>query len=404
MRVRFFIGHRKDKDQELIRRNCPVLMSVTYGGQRLVFTTGITLNMEEWDPVHRKVAGRPDSPGLNSWLDTLSHTADMVWQTLSDGAVPPDPAKFRKLFKESKPVFSGGFFPLYYRFMEEKSRDWNRNTYLKVRRVYDLLREYQDTSGTRLSFAVLDAAFLSAFADFLHAKGYRPATKKRIVNILVWFLKWTTDSGFNVYTAYRTFYRELEAQSANEPVKKFWYLTPEELERICSFDTGSTTGNRVRDLFCLTAFTGISFSALQRLKKEELTEDSAKIKGPGAKLRVVPLNSRARSLARHYANRYYRDGRAFPPVSPVSYNRWIRKTGEAAGLNRTVAIQGSDGLPEPAPLWSVLGSGTAMNTFIAQALASGMSEGSLTRVTGLAADSRLARIRDALLKEELEKL
>jgi len=404
MRVKFFIGHKRNSDGERVRENCPVFMSVTYNARRLVFNTGIRLRLDEWDVEKRRVHSRhPEAVAWNELLDSMTYSAQMVWQSLMSSGEDPDPVEFRALFRQKRPVGGSGFFPLFFQFMEEKSRQWNRTTYLKVRHHYKQLGKFQEESGRKLTFPAMDTRFLESYAAWMKEQGYRPATTRRNVNILVWFLNWATREGYNIHLEYKGFYRKLGKTLPAGRQPRPLFLTENELDLLAKSSPEERTASRVRDLFCLSAYTGITFAELARLTKSDIAPDMIRVTGPRGKIRQVPLGAEAAQLCLAYTNRYYPDNRAFPYVAPLTYIRRIRRMAEELGLNRPVVVSDRNGEPEKVPLFSVLSPVTAVNTFITRAIAAGWPDLELYRHTGIAGDKRVYSIRYTLIRREKEK-
>jgi len=255
MRTRFYIEKRKDASGKLISAECPVFISVTFGGKRIIAGTGVKVDMNGWDPDLQRV--QPSYPGyqsLNSTLDSLQEIAVKTMKALKHSGNEVNPAGFRQLFEQLKPRYSSGFFDLFFQFMEGNSSGWSSSTYRKVRSLYNLLREFEDQSGYSISFHNLNAQFLDRFVTFCSKKGYKSSTIYKAVNNLVWFLNWSTHQGYNVYHEYRQFYKLMDAPEVNSPIPLFLHW--DELMRLKEYTTENRKMERVRDLFCFMCFVG----------------------------------------------------------------------------------------------------------------------------------------------------
>lgn len=378
----------------------PVFMSVTFGGHRVVIGTGVKLDMNGWDAgVQRILESYPGSEDLNKLLETMQDIADKTMEALLHSGTEVNPTSFRKLFQQLKPKYSSGFFDLFYRFMEGNSSSWSKATYRKVRSLYNLLREFEDHSGIIISFQNLDALFLERFVAFCKQKGYQHSTTYKTVNNLVWFLNWATDNGYNVYRDYRQFYKLMEAPEAKSQMLLF--LRWDELMQLKEYITDNRRMERVRDLFSFMCFAGIRFSELQRLKKEDLKEGEIFVRIPGGGVRIIPMNKYALQIHQRYENKYYLNNTAFPSLSLVTMNKYLRIMGKDLGFTRMVysAKVREEGLP----LYMRLTAGTAVNTFIRNALELEVPVEIISRFTGIQKDSRVRRIKSDLAIGEMKK-
>jgi len=400
MRTRFHIEKRKDAAGNLLRADRPVLMSVTFDGHRVIIGTGVKIHMNGWDPGYQRIQDtHPGSADLNNWLETLQLMAGKTMEALRNSAKEVNPHNFRELFQKLKPQYSAGFFAMFYKFMESNSSKWSRATYQKVRTLYKLLREFEDQSGTILAFQNLDAIFLERFLAFCKQKGYQHSTTYKYVNNLVWFLNWATDNGYNVYREYRQFYKLMEVPEGKP--RGLLFLHWDELIRLRDYRTDNRRMERVRDLFCFMCFAGVRFSELQRLKKEDLKAEEIIIRRPGGGVRIIPMNKYALQIHRKYANKYYLNNTAFPSLSLVTMNKYLRIIGKDLGLTRMVyaAKVWEKGMP----LYKRITAGTAVNTFIRNALEMEVPVEIISRFTGVQKDSRVRQLKSDFAVAEMKK-
>ena len=399
MRTRFHIERRRDDSGKQLSEDRPVLMSVTFHGNRVILGTGVKVDVNGWDTgLQRIQSSYPGSQHLNNWLQTLQDTAGKTMEALQHSELQPDPDSFRSVFRKLKPRYSSGFFDLFFEFMESNSPTWSHATYRKIRTLYKLLKEYEDQSPDRLSFNSMDEIFLDTFVAFCIGKGYKYTTIHKSVNNLVWFLNWATGKGYNVYHDYRRFYKHMVAPEKHTRIPI--YLHWDELMQLKGLLIENRRQERVRDLFCFMCFTGIRFSELQRLKKEDIVQGEVHIQKPGGGKRVVPMNKYAVELHQLYENKYYVNNSAFPLISTVTMNKYLRIIGKEAGLKRLVY---SD-ISEPGEaLYNRLTAGIAVNTFIKNAMKLDIPVEVISRITGVQHDSRVQKMHKEITRMEMSK-
>jgi len=399
MRTSFHIEKRRDAQGNLISSDRPVLMSVTFGGNRVVLGTGVKVDLDVWDSgLQRIQASYPESQRLNDWLLTMEETAGKTMKLLEHSSHEPSPESFRQMFKRLKPRYSSGFFHLFLEFMESNSSNWGTATYRKIRTLYNLLKEVEDRSGIQISLHSMNADFLERFLGHCLDKGYKYSTIFKYVNNLVWFLNWATDMGYNVYRDYRDFYKLLDPPETKTQVPL--YLRWNELMRLWEYNTDNRRKERVKDLFCFMCFAGLRFSELQRLKKEDLNEGKVLIRKPGGGSRNIPLNKFTRQLYYKYENKYYLNNSAFPVMSTVTMNKYLKVIAKELGFNRLVY---NDASPEGLPFYERLSAGVAVNTYIRNAIELEIPPEVISMFTGVQHDSRIHRIISDLVTSENRK-
>lgn len=400
MRTRFYIEKRHDSSGRMLLESRPVFMSVTFGGKRVILGTGIKTDINGWDPDLQRVRPiYPDSKGQNSWLSTLQETAERTMSALQSSQNEVNAENFRILFQKLKPEYSSSFFDTFFNFLEDGMSRWSISTYRKVRIILKLLRDFEDQSDSRLSFESMDAKFLDAFMAYCAQRGYKNSTTYKAVSILIWFLNWASEQRFNVYREYRQFYKLMEP--LQDTGRSMLALKWEELIRLKDHPCETRMKERARDLFCFMCFSGVRFSELQLMKKEEINADKAIIRKTGGRVRNIPLNKYGREIYLVYENKYYRNNTAFPSMSIMTMNKYLKQLGKEAGLNRWVPADEEGG--EKVAIHTRLTAGIAVNTFIANALELDVPAEIIAEFTGVRNDSRVHRIKRDLAAGEIQK-
>jgi len=395
MRVRVNIAKRRDQHGELLRKDCPVLISVTFSGQRVVLQGGITVAMDDWDAATRRIiASHPLSADLNLRIETLLKCVQDAWKVMEAEGGEATSRRFREIYYTLRPDLSSGFFQLFYRFMEEQGVRWSRSAYLKARKLYDLLREFEQKNSLQLSFAGMNSQFAGEFETFLAGKAYSASTIRRNINILVWFLNWASANSYNIYREYRNFYRQIGGKGA-KPRPVVVCLTEKELELLGSLTVNARKGEQVRDLFMLTALTGIRYSELLRIKRGDLVNGVIQLKRQdGHVFRIRPGKMAADILIR-YENRFYKGGSALPYVAPLTYQKWIRQIAAEAGLERNLSIPKKEGVALTR-ICDLLGAPAALNTYISLVLSKENPDVSGDAFGGLVNAKRIEQVKRAL--------
>lgn len=400
MQARFYLERRKDAGGKLLLKDRPVFMSVSLGGDRVMIGTGVKSDFSAWDRVNqRKKNGFPGAPVDNAWLNALSETAQQAHSALQTGDQKVSAELFLHKFKQLRPKYNSGFFDVFYRFMQDGTSRWADTTFRKVKTIYHQLKEFEDQKRGRITFQQVDDAFLKDFIAFYREKGNHINTTRKAVNIIVWFLNWATREGYNHNTTYRGFYKKLGPAESQKRV--YPYLEWDELMRLSGQSLQNRKQERIRDMYCFMCFTGLRYSELQSLLKQDIKGEELVTRSNGRKSRKIPMNERARAIWKRYSNKYYLNNVAFPPVNSVTFNKHLKQIARVTGLNRRVLMMYKD--DEYQPVHEVLTVGTAVNTFIHNALQLNIPAHLISHYTGVRHDRRIHVLLSAMSKEEIRK-
>ncbi|MDA3822913.1 MAG: phage integrase SAM-like domain-containing protein [Bacteroidales bacterium] len=401
MRVRFYIEKRKGEGGKLLTTGRPIFMTVAFQGQRVLISTKQHVDLKWWNSEKQRVREIHSDAGImNAWLDSLEHTAGLVWKSLVSQSENIEVKEFRKEFEKLKPQFPGGFFDVMYLFLEDGSMHWSSGSYKKVRTFIDQLRHFESETGYVLRFNTVTAEFLNKFQEFQQTQGKSAMTILKMVNTLVWFLNWATKKSYNVYSEYRKFYKMLGSIEKEEH-QEFFYLEWDELMRFCRFSGDEPRKQRVKDVFCLMCFSGLRFAEMNTLEKEDLSEDFIVIRKLGRKNRHLPLNKQAKEIIAKYGNKYYRNNSALPPMSMVTMNKYLREIGEELKLNREVKDRNNSEIK--VPLYTILTAGMAVQTFIFNAIRLEIPAEVISNYTGITNDQRIDLLKQEIAIKEIEK-
>jgi hypothetical protein len=125
------------------------------------------------------------------------------------------------------------------------------------------------------------------------------------------------------------------------------------------------------------------------------------VRKKGKEDREVPLSSHARDLLMKYSNRYYKENAALPSLTQMTLNKSIREAAFQCGLDRKVQDPQEPGVEKP--LYMLLTAGTAIQTFIANALKLGLAVEAINTFTGMTHDKRIKILKHELAKKEVRK-
>ena len=378
----------------------PLVMSCSYSGIRIKMHLGIKVPASHWNSGMQMILNVSDQFGeMNSYLEGIRAVVINSFSLLQKDSEIPNPELLKAKIKESMPVFSRGFFDAYIEFMEEKHLGWAKSTYLKIRTLYNLLREYDawQLGGLKLhNFSSNDFGQIESY--FINIKGFAQITTLRYMTMIKWFLNWAVEKKYYFNPALRAMKPMVEVRE--NTLKEVIYLNRDELFRL--FDLGgiSRREERVRDIFCFICFTGIRYAILKKVKKQDVRDDNLYLPN-NARQESMPLNQYAIEILNKYTNLFFRGETLFPAFSELTVNKYLQRLAEKAGLSRYIPAENRS---EPGgsenPQYHKLSIGIARNTFIMNGLLLGVSEESLVRIAGGSSSYMLKRYKSQLEKKD----
>ena len=206
------------------------------------------------------------------------------------------------------------------------------------------------------------------------------------------------DRGINVPTDYTK-------KSFKKPSEETFsiYLTESELMKMYNKSGLPLYLERVRDLFLIGCYTGLRFSDLSRLKKENITADGTiNIKAEKTeKTVVVPIHPIVRQIFEKYNYQL--------PKIPANqnFNDYIKTVAERAKINELVTIERSKGIFEvgqTAEKHNFVSSHTARRSFATNAFLMDMPSISIMKITGHKTESAFMRYIKMSAKDNAIKM
>jgi integrase len=225
----------------------------------------------------------------------------------------------------------------------------------------------------KLSFEIVDTKFYDLYKKYLYGLEMQPNTVGSEIKRLKSFMNWATESGHNTNLAFKSFKKPKEKTT-------IMVLNQDELNTIYSFDLSSNKRlERVRDLFVLGCYTGLRFSDIANLKKENINGNFIELRTVKTKDPLkIPIAPHAREIIIKY------DGN-LPKISNQKANDYIKEIGQTVGLEsktQKVKYNGGRRIDVTVNKFELLTTHTARRTFITLALKQGMPQVTLIKITG----------------------
>lgn len=236
------------------------------------------------------------------------------------------------------------------------------------------------------TLADLDAAGLDSFYGYLISKKYRNITIKNQVVALKAVLAWAEKTGkYNVDPAYKDFSPRIKI--IDKPVV---WLTWEEVlylydSEVPEFGYGKAEQREeVKDIFCLSCFTGMRWSDIHKLRHSDIRDGKIylSVQKTGTSV-VIDLNRRSRAILDKYKD--YDKVYAMPRHENCMCNYEIRRICKHLGIDTpttTVYYTGSQKVTETKPKYEFVSMHTGRRSFVCNALEKGISPQVIMQWTG----------------------
>jgi integrase len=351
--INFILEKRKDKTTGIaMEQNVPILMTVTYAGQRLLFYTGFRVDLEKWidktidekskesikvQRVKKNTVNRDNISAaiINSRLTILESTVNELFIDYSKQV--PSISQLRnairlKLDEDTSRNKELGFYDYYEKFMNEVDVSPGRKRHFKC--TLEKLKRF----NTHLTFEKLTTSVISDFENFLKTEPGQTRSSNTIGGIL------------NQFKAFCTYARKHGWLKTN-PFENFKiekgvygnviFLTLNERNMLYKAKLTDERLSRTRDMFVLQCMIGARVDDFFKLKKDNIINGNIEyipIKTIKEHQRVcrVPLTNKAKKIIAKYKD--LPGGFLVPRITPQNYNIAIRDLFAKVELNRPVVI------------------------------------------------------------------
>jgi site-specific recombinase XerD len=350
-----------------------------YKGKTLKYSTGESINPKYWNSNSQRAKETskfPEYPDLNHFLNKLGERTLNIFRNYKSEGIMPEPNQLRQDLKDSykENNSNGNFSVVFDEFIEAKKSVFSKGTIKNYQIIMRKLNEYAGIHKMKLSFDKLDLKFFEKYINHLfNIDKMVDNSVTRHVKTLKSFLNWASEHGYNSCT-------EFKKVKANYSEADTIALTYKELMDVLNLDlTKDTSMEKVRDVFCFGCFTGLRYSDISQLKKDNIRGEEIHLSILKTKDSIViPLNKFALQILKKYDY-------SLPVFSNSMANLFIKQIGKLAGINEKIIRtrhRGSEMVQDTQPKYQFLSSHTGRRTFVTLSLELGMRPEVVMSVTG----------------------
>ncbi|MGZ8890811.1 MAG: site-specific integrase [Nitrososphaeraceae archaeon] len=369
--------------------------------------TPIRIKPAQWDTVNQKC--RKSFPNSSEANTLLGRIANAIEQThllfLSTGKTltkedlknTVDDILDRKP-KESKSLT---IYDYYEKWIESCKKFKTSSTITVYRSTLKHLKGFAQSGPYRIDFELLDHNFYERFCHYLLSDlDQNNNTIGKYIKTLKTFLTWAYDSGINRkqdYKRWKVLRHDIEVV----------YLTRNEINSLISLDLAFNPWlEETRDIFIFECETGLRFSDLKALRKENISQDyiSFLTKKTSDLLRV-PLSPNAKYILNKYS---HLTDIALPVKSNQKTNSNLKLISQLAGLNTPTLvtdIRGGKKVHVSKQKYEIISTHTARRTFVTLALENKVRPETVMAITGhkdFRTMKKYIKLTDEVIKNELD--
>lgn len=348
-----------------------IQLHYNYGtNSRLRYSTGLKIqNVKNWDPKTmriKNVAEELDKNYTNKKLDKLQFDLNKKYTNLQEeqGIVMNNDVlidfcdQFFNKTKEQEENTSMELLPFYDWYIENysvkplmtTSKPLQKGTAKTYKNAFSILKRFND-SVYRIRYDKINYKFYNDYLNWLYQQGYSTNYIGTQIKILKTILRTSHELDHHSNTEYTKKYFKKPTEEVDHI-----FLNTDELERICKLDfsnfktkkVGSDVYltkdkmDRARDLFLISANTGLRVSDFNRLNKDNIIiiDDKSYFKiitKKTSKPITIPINSIVMEILDKWNGE-------LPPKMPEQHiNYALKEIGEKAEINTKVKITRTTG-------------------------------------------------------------
>ena len=375
----------KSQHQRKVRsKSSMVMLRYTHNKKSTLFFTQKNIEDHYWDPVLQcSKKAYPSHLSFNTYLRTFRQRIEDIVNQCFIKNQNPTTVLVKQLYVEQQNTFTNtsiSFFDYCEQFIEQSKKHKAYATVKSYKTIVNKLLQYQNYANVSLHWNSFDLSF---YYDFLHfytsVQGYHTNGFGRVIKILKVILNESFDLNIHQNTAYKHKHFKVLTEEVNNI-----YLNEDELQHIISLDLSSyPTMQSVRDAFIIGCYTGLRFSDIAKINKQNIVNNSIKIKTQKTDQWVtIPLLEPVRTIMASY--RLSSSG--FPKVCcNDTTNKHLKHIGELAGLNDIVIKVRSKGktrVEQHLPKFQLITTHTARRSFATNLFKKGVPSRVIMLITG----------------------
>ncbi len=375
---------KRDLNKRISEKPLQIFVYLRYSGKTVKVYAERKCTQKQWDSGKQRVDPNYYKAGareLNTYLNNIADAIGRKYEENNNNGSLTNSDHIKTILYElnNKSEMTNGamtFEKAYEEFIQVSKVKKMPSTITVYKTTLKHLKAFAVHSKIRLSFDNIDLKFDDALrAYFINKCGMFNNSVAKYIKTLKTFLNFCTDRGYNKKTIYLKF-------DATEREREVYALTVDQLMKMHDHKFDNEMYGKVRDVFCFACFTGLRYSDVMNLKRENIVSDSIRfttIKTQENK--EIPLNH----FAKNILNKYVDDKKPLPAIASQDINTDLENIGKDLKFNEPVKFvkyKGSERIETYVPMHEVLTFHVSRKTFVTTSLVLGMDERMVKEFSG----------------------
>ncbi len=389
-----------------------IYVSVRFGrNEKLMYSTPLSIEPKFWNDETGRVKNTRlciNREGVNSaLLEIEKHINDFMYMSAAKG-IPIT----KESLKQELDVYFGkadrdavDFHSFFEKHIKQCSTRMNNRrggqhisykTEREYARTYEYLKNYERQEGIHIEFDDINQNFMDGFVAYLQSLNLATNTIGHKIMCIKAVMRSACGQGYTNNTRYQFIKNQSEESDSVA-------LNEEELQLIEDLDLSKNARlEKTRDVFLVGCWTGLRFSDVGKLRKENIGDDDIiTITQSKTNDRVyIPLHPIVKDILERYDYK-------LPIISNQKFNDYIKEVCQLAGIDKPfIKSITRGGIKQTAvyPKWQVVSSHTARRSFATNLYLAGLPSISIMSVTGHRTETSFLRYIKVSQAEHAKKL
>jgi len=379
MKINFYLD--KPQSEKTI-----LVIAVSLKGKRIRLSTGISVNTNVWDKDKQRIKpSARNSSQINAALNHLRSKVEAYYHQAIAAGNKTEINEIQNLIneltitKQEKHEEEKTFLEQFLCFIEdrEKSSDYKEETTKHYRSTLNHLKSFQKHRKQEITYNSMNKEFFKEFNRYLSTKKMLTVNSasgrlKDLRTFLYFSLSnnLTTNTDFIKAIEVRT--KESQAVALNE----------EDLEKLEKVELEKEHLRNTKNLFLIQLYTGIRYSDLANMKRENIDLKNGHIVLHQVKTQnriIIPVHSRLREILSRYPDLELR------MISNQKYNKYLKEVCRMAGIDQPIQqvwYYGKKRKEEIKPKYKMISSHSARRSYITLSLKKGALPEEVMAISG----------------------
>lgn len=318
MKVSFYLTRSQTNLKSADKKETSIYARICYSGLKVKYFTPESIHPDFWNNKTQRAKETQkfrEYPEFNARINKFESDIKSIYRKfVNDEGLIPSPDTLKKLIditikkievaKRREITFMGMLDDIRrqceegIRLSVKNSKPISRNTYKAFKTVYNHLSNYQNTTGKKVDFDIIDLNFYDSYIKYL-IKTVKLSTNTigKHVQVIKYVLNEATEKGINT----KLDFKNKRFKSLREKTDSI-YLTELEINALLNLDlSASKSLDHVRDLFIISCRTGLRHSDSSILRPDHISEGFINIKQTKTLDEVsIPIHQQVKKILEKY--------------------------------------------------------------------------------------------------------